>query len=76
MSCTLYWEPAKREKKELPDALKYVLQRRYGGTVHTTVSERDLGYLNGLRDANVKGAQELIDAINEHGDVVVHEFSE
>ena len=73
MSSTLYWEPVKRKQKDLPDALKYVLQKKFGGTVDTVMGERDLSYLCGLKDAGIKGALELIEAIEDHGQVVVHE---
>lgn len=73
MSSTLYWEPVQRKQKDLPDALKYVLQKKVGGTVDTVMSENDLEYLHGLKDAGIKGAHELIEAIEKHGQVSVHE---
>lgn len=73
MSSTLYWEPMQRKSQSLPDALKYVLQKKASGTVDAVMGEHDLAYLNGLKDAGIKGAQELIEAIEKHGEVVVHE---
>jgi len=73
MSSTLYWEPVNREQKDIPDALKYVLQKREGGTVRTTMGHNDILYLRGLMDAGVKGAEELIEAIEKHDQVFVHE---
>jgi hypothetical protein len=73
MSSSLYWEPVQREEEWLPDELKYVLQKRVGGTVDTVMSERDIPYLEGLRDAGVSGADALIEAIKKHDRVSVHE---
>lgn len=73
MSSTLYWEPVQRKQKDLPDTLKYILQKKVGGTVDTVMSGRDISYLRGLEDAGIKGATELIEAIEKHGQVVVHE---
>ena len=73
MSSTLYWEPVQRKQKDLPNTLKYVLQKKIGGTVDTVMSEHDISYLRGLEDAGIEGATELIKAIEKHGQVVVHE---
>jgi hypothetical protein len=61
----------------LPKALKSVISRKLwdtdgsigGGEVVLTLN--DMPYLEGLRDAQVDGAQQLIDAIEKHGVVVV-----
>jgi hypothetical protein len=53
--------------------LKGILQKRHGGFVNTVFGEDDLAYLRGLADAEVPGAQELIDAIHQHGKIDVEE---
>ena len=73
MSSTLCWEPKHRETKTLPNALKYVLQKKEGldGVINITMGESDLGYLQGLKDAGIEGAEELITAIEKHNQVLV-----
>lgn len=61
------WEPGNRKAKTLPDALKFILRDKRG----VDGSRRkfdcgDIGYLNGLVDAGVEGAQELIDLIERY----------
>lgn len=74
VSSTLTWEPAHRKKNDLPTALKWKLQKRYFGVVSDRQMEySDIPYLEGLRDADVEGAQELIDAIEKHEVVIVTE---
>ena len=72
MSATLKWEPANRKAQSLPDALKFVLRDKMGiGDGRVCFGDQSMAYLNGLRDAGVEGAQELIDAIVKYGDVEV-----
>ena len=73
MSTNLYWEPADRKMKDLPASLKFALRKRYGGTVNETMTDRDIPYLEGLRDAGVEGAQALIEAIEKHEAISVIE---
>lgn len=53
--------------KELPDELKYAMEKassfHEGKTLAMTTS---LPYYEGLRDAGIKGAQDVIDAIEKH----------
>ena len=75
MSSTLYWEPANRKMKDLPDALKYVLQKKFSGSgIDTIMCDGDVPYLNGLKDAGVKGAEELIEAIEKYHEVRIAEI--
>jgi len=69
MSGSLVWEPAERKKRSLPRALKWALQKRYGGDPNVVMGEGHRDYLRGLIDGGVEGAQELLDAIDKHGDV-------
>jgi len=76
MSSTLMWRPPHRGK-ELPDALKYALCKRWADqsirTVFSNEDGCDMAYLQGLRDAGVDGAQELLDAVKRYGEVEVWE---
>lgn len=76
MSSTLMWEPVHPNVSEsLPDELKHVISRRLWGTDgscgggQVPMGTNDLPYLEGLRDAGVKGADELIEAVKLHGAV-------
>lgn len=73
MSSDLTWEPAQRKKASLTDAIKWALQKRYGGTVDNIMDQGDIGYLEGLRDGGLAEAQFLIDAIEKHDRIVVKE---
>lgn len=76
MSSNLYWKPVMKESNDLPDELKYALQKRYEGYIEGTILEYDdISYLEGLRDAGVKGAQDLIEAIKQHDLVRIWETS-
>lgn len=71
---TLKWQPEKIDGNYLPDELKYELQKRFYGSIYEQVlAEEDLSYLEGLRDADVDGAKELIKAIYKHGRIVLNE---
>lgn len=78
MSSSLMWRPAHPvESGTLPRELKYPLSRRLwdtdGSTGHgdAVVDAGHIPYLEGLRDAGVKGADELIKLIETHGAVIV-----
>jgi len=74
VSMTLYWIPVKTNYKFLPDALKFVLRKRYGGHVDCqTIGDEEIPYLNALVDAGIDGASDLIDAIEKHGYVEIGE---
>ena len=73
MSSTLMWKPVTQANGYLPDELKRTISRKLwdtdgsiGGGVEV-VDGKDIPYLEGLRDAGVKGADELIDLIRVHG---------
>lgn len=78
MSSALMWRPVVPiEGYRLPNELKYTISRKLwdtdgsmgGGEVILTAS--DLPYIEGLRDAGTKGADELIEAIKKHGAVIL-----
>lgn len=73
MSMNLYWEPQHRDADDLPDSLKFALRKRYGPCVDTVFTTQDISYLRGLEDAGVKGASDLIEAIEKHDAVRVFE---
>lgn len=74
MSSTLYWIPvAKREGYDLPDALKFILRERYSLDHGETVLDSGaLNYLQGLSDAKVDGAEDLIKAIQKYNEVKLY----
>lgn len=78
MGVNLYWRPViKRidKHRSLPDALKRILARRYfdqDGTLSTDWLEtQDMDYLQGVADAGVEGAEELLKAIEKYGSVEI-----
>lgn len=75
MSRTLYWQPVLYDKRPLPDALRLLLAERWPNLnepMNLSGSEETaICYLEGLRDANVVGAQELLAAVREHGEVTI-----
>lgn len=70
MSSTLYWAPIP-DGKYLPDELKRILSKAFSLPRVFTFS--DIPYLEGLRDAEIKGASELIDHIRKYEEVKVWE---
>lgn len=62
MTQNLYVEPAKREKDILPLGLKWALQKRFNFPL--IMDETHIKYLEGLRDADVDGALQLIEYIH------------
>jgi hypothetical protein len=75
MSSTLSWAPyTVQAEPSLPYYLKTVLVKRYGDSLDGVhMASEDISYLAGLRDAEVKGADELISAIEKHGEISLRE---
>lgn len=77
MSLSMHWRPVQpgNEWPSLPYALKRaVAQRLWHHDGSLSGAEVEVGaefvpYLNGLEDAGVDGATELIEAIRKHGKV-------
>jgi hypothetical protein len=76
----MYWRPAPKDVppvEELPYQLKKAVAQRlwghdgslYGDAV--MIGKSMVDYLEGLADAGIDGAADLIAAINEHGAVVI-----
>jgi len=53
------------EGKHLACSLKFALQA-FGFDLKKTYGHEDIGYFQGLRDAGVEEAQQIIDAIEKH----------
>lgn len=73
MSSSLVWREVSPRNQGLPDSLKYALRKKYGNPVSSILSNQDIDYLSGLRDAGVEGADELITIILDVGEVEVTE---
>lgn len=77
MGSNLLWKPKVTEGEPLPYKLKRVISRKLWdtdgscGEGEATVDESLLPYLEGLKDAGIDGAEELIDIINTHKEVVL-----
>jgi hypothetical protein len=54
-------------------ALMAILRKKYhiDCAATNTLNPSDIPYLEGLRDANVTGTNELIEAINKHGEIEI-----
>lgn len=81
VSTTMYWRPAPKTPPpgtDLPDTLKRIIADRFwdhDGTLYAEAAQlgtqSDLAYLEGLRDAGVAGADELLEAIRKHGAIEI-----
>jgi hypothetical protein len=71
MSQSLYWEPATPQTKHAVGDIQLRDLMVEFGTGPQLIGKGELAYLAGLRDAKVDGAQELIDAINQHGAILL-----
>ena len=74
MSSNLIWRRAVIDSDgDLSTKMKFLLRKRFGETINTVVCHDDMDYFIGLRDAGIKEAQEIIDAINEHNEILLKE---
>ena len=71
MSSTMNWRPADdhRDDRMIPTSLKNILKEHCG----EILGSGDIGYLEGLRDAGVEGADELVDAVIKHDSIIISE---
>lgn len=78
MSTNLYWLPVPKDPpkpRELPTTLKKKISQRFwghDGSLHGNEIELDgnyVPYLEGLADAGIEGADDLVAAIVAHGAV-------
>ncbi len=73
----LMWEPMQRAKKSLPDELKQIFRNRYQESpIDRILTTDDITYLRALIDARIKGAEELLHAMREHGEIHICEECE
>jgi len=69
MSSTLCFRPVTRDAETLPDGLKRALSKKLDGTSKIIFSANNYEYINGLIDAGVDGADQLLNEIGIHGEV-------
>ena len=72
MSATLQWRPADSGYHDLDHELRFILQKSLLQDSKAHIfDEADVPYFQGLADAEVKGAEELLTAIQQHKRVEV-----
>jgi hypothetical protein len=79
VSSSLYWRPVPKDPPpyDVPEDLENVLRRRYWEDWPNTaprseareMGQGDIGWLEGLRDAGLESANDLLAAIREHGTI-------
>lgn len=79
MSTSLYWRPVPKDPApgDVPEDVVSALRRRYweewpnsaDRSEPREIGQTDIAWLEGLRDAGLEGANELIAAIREHGTI-------
>jgi hypothetical protein len=73
MSQSLYWVPAvARKGRVLPTDLKLALQRRDDGGPDMIVDASNRMYFEGLRDAGIQGAEEVLEALDKYGEIKLY----
>lgn len=75
MSYSLYWRPISTKKNNAgkDQALKWAMQKKFGSPINRTIGESNIEYLQGLKDAGVDGASDLIDAVEKCGSIELFE---
>lgn len=73
MSASLMMRPKKTEGEFLPDELRFILTRQLQPSGKKLFDTSDAHYLQGLADAQVNGAEQLLEFIKLHGEVIVWE---
>lgn len=74
MSSRLTIEPTNRKKKFLSYEMKIILQKKFGGVIHDeTMDLKDLGYVQGLIDAEIPGAKLLYEFIDRNEEILLNE---
>jgi hypothetical protein len=71
MSTTLHWKPKITEGQSLSKELKFALSRKLAGLTSIDMGREDIPYLFGLLDAGLADAEDLIDAIEQHGEITL-----
>ena len=73
MSSSLEWRAINPPQHSLPNELKYTLRKKCGDPVRGILTSHDIPYLEGLADAGIKGARQLIELVQEHMEIEVFE---
>jgi hypothetical protein len=77
VSTNIYWRPINPDKQCLPKDLKYKIARKYWGHDGSLggepviIDKTDYAYFEGLKDAGVEGAEEIINAIDKYGEIEI-----
>jgi hypothetical protein len=58
-----------QQAKDLPDELKYILEKAY--QLPWKFTRQEIDYLRGLDDCGIKGAATLIELIEKHEEIEV-----
>lgn len=66
MSATLKWRPVDKGDS-LPVTLRFAIEKRMSFPVRLGYNDR--GYVQGLMDAGIGGAEELLELIDQHGEI-------
>ena len=74
MSSNLYWKPTREYSGHLPDALKFALRKKYDNPISEEFNGEDIDFLTGLHIGGIEGADKLIELIQKHGSIIVHEI--
>lgn len=70
MSCTLYWKPVAQDDNRVGEIqLRNILEKKYGYPQKLDCC--DLPYLLALKDAEVEGVEELIEAIEKYDEIEI-----
>jgi len=72
MSTSLYWKPVVDDWITLDDQLKFILREQFGYGPNK-LDDSHLSFLNGLKAAKIKGAYDLMQAIDKYGEVIIQE---
>jgi hypothetical protein len=70
------WRPVKEDGKCLSDEFKVAFKKRNDGGfgfIDGVYGDSIIPYLEGLKDAGIKDAQKLIDAILKYGEIRIWE---
>lgn len=68
MSCALVWKPIYKKSYRVGDIkLREIIDKKYG--YPCTLDASDIHYLEALQDADVDGAEDLIEAIIKHEEI-------
>lgn len=74
MSTNLYWNPViPKNRTHLDDRLKWILQKKYGSPISIRVDYTNVEYFQGLADAGVDGASDVIEAVESYDVIEIEE---